>query len=216
MPVQFSNVGDAVTRCRYGDVNARIALFRISCEPAPSDDVLGLGLVEARRSSRRACVSLGVLLNGYRLASGNLPTIASSTCLPGPSGFSLLLILISSMPGGGAGRPPLSALPRRPAARPAGAAAASRLAAAGAGRACCAPPCCLRHQLFMAARGDHRRQSRARPTCARRCPRTRGVIPTWQSSSQREYGGFYACRHWAMAMVSARARRTPIAQCLHG
>jgi hypothetical protein len=42
-------------------------------------------------------VSLGVL-NGYRPASGNLPVMASSAALPGPSGFSLLLIRTISTP----------------------------------------------------------------------------------------------------------------------
>ena len=40
MLVQFSNVGKAVTNARVGDVNARTAFLRISCEPAPTTTFL--------------------------------------------------------------------------------------------------------------------------------------------------------------------------------
>ena len=63
-----------------------------------------------------------MLLNGYRPASGNLPTIASSTGLPGPSGFSLLLMRMISR------RPEVA----RPCAARAARAAASATAAAAA------------------------------------------------------------------------------------
>src|SRR5581483_11847942 len=61
--VQFSKVGDAVTSARDGDVNARTALFRISCEPAPRTTFSGLVLNFAARAATRS-VSPGVLLNG--------------------------------------------------------------------------------------------------------------------------------------------------------
>src|SRR5262245_11350523 len=63
MLVQFSNVGAAVTKWRYGDVKARIALFRISCEPPPSVTFSALVLYSAAIVST-SLVSLGVLLNG--------------------------------------------------------------------------------------------------------------------------------------------------------
>ena len=63
MPVQFSNVGAPVTSGRNGDVNARIADFRISCDPAPSTTFSGLALCSAAIVSA-SLPSLGVLLNG--------------------------------------------------------------------------------------------------------------------------------------------------------
>ena len=56
-PVQFSNVGVAVTSALAGDVNARTALFRISCEPGAEDDV---GRLDAElRGDGRAQRALG-------------------------------------------------------------------------------------------------------------------------------------------------------------
>ncbi len=61
--VQFSNVGAAVTSCRPGDTNARTALRRISCEPAPSTMFSGLTLCFLAIVSTRSA-SFGVLLKG--------------------------------------------------------------------------------------------------------------------------------------------------------
>ena len=62
-PVQFSNVGSAVTSAAVGDDQARIALLRISCEPAPRTMFSGLTLY-FRRSPRPGRASAGELLNG--------------------------------------------------------------------------------------------------------------------------------------------------------
>ena len=60
---QFSNVGAAVTRPRVGDVNARTAFLRISCEPAPRTTFSGFALNFVALAVTSA-VSAGVLLNG--------------------------------------------------------------------------------------------------------------------------------------------------------
>ena len=60
---QFSNDGAAVTRPRVGDVKARTALFRISCEPAPSTTFSFLAPNFVAMAATRA-LSAGVLLNG--------------------------------------------------------------------------------------------------------------------------------------------------------
>ena len=63
MLVQFSKVGKAVTNARVGDVNARTAFLRISCEPAPTTTFSGLALNFAAIAADKS-VSPGVLLNG--------------------------------------------------------------------------------------------------------------------------------------------------------
>ena len=83
VPVGFSNVGDAVTSGRNGDVNARMALFRISCEPAPSTTFSGLALfspaiVSTSGASRRPSSGRS---GGSRSAKG-----ASSRRWWGPTG----------------------------------------------------------------------------------------------------------------------------------
>ena len=70
-PRQFSNVGAPVTRPRVGDVNARTAFFRISCEPAPrtmfSGLILNFAAIAAtsaaftRRAVERIAARLGEL-----------------------------------------------------------------------------------------------------------------------------------------------------------
>jgi hypothetical protein len=61
--VQFSNVGSAVTSPRPAVTHARIALFRISCEPAPRTTFSGLALFFSAIVAISA-ESGGELLNG--------------------------------------------------------------------------------------------------------------------------------------------------------
>ena len=52
-----------MTSPRAGDVNARTAFFRISCDPAPRTMFSGL-TVNLRAIAAVSALSLGVLLNG--------------------------------------------------------------------------------------------------------------------------------------------------------
>jgi len=62
-PVQFSNVGSAVTSAFCGVTHARIAFFRISCEPAPS--TMFSDLTRNRSASApTSAPSVGLLLKG--------------------------------------------------------------------------------------------------------------------------------------------------------
>ena len=86
--------------------------------------------------------------------------------MPGPSGFSLLLILISSMPGGGARTRAAASGLAGGTAPPAGAPATSLGSPGGprpGGATCLRGALRLRHHFFMSASGDQRRQT-GRPT----------------------------------------------------
>src|SRR3954469_18120702 len=63
VPEQFSKVGAPVTSPRLGEVKARTAFFRISCEPPPRTTFSGLiRYLDARADT--SAPSLGVLLKG--------------------------------------------------------------------------------------------------------------------------------------------------------
>src|SRR5207247_124047 len=121
-----SKDGDAVTRWRDDEVQRRTAVESSSQDPEPRATFSGRTPCRRAMVSRRSATE-GRALVGYRPASGKARTNASTAAGPGPSGFSLLLILIS------AGSPDTAASPggdpARAASRPR---AAIRAAGSGA------------------------------------------------------------------------------------